>query len=145
MENILQIFLENWLHLVKHGNEIRRWKVIKCKWHTLWNQIIDFISKKTNWTNRLTELIVLDCHERLMHAGQRQTLTELWSRFAITKGNTYVKYLLNRCAICKRYTARPYSYPESWNLPSFRLDKSTPFSACRIDCIGPLYTKNVNV
>ena len=24
MENILQIFLENWLHLVKHGNEIRR-------------------------------------------------------------------------------------------------------------------------
>ena len=48
-----------------------------------------------------------------MHAGQRQTLTELWSRFAITKGNTYVKYLLNRCAICKRYTARPYSYPES--------------------------------
>ena len=31
MENILQIFLENWLHLVKHGNEMRRWKVIKCK------------------------------------------------------------------------------------------------------------------
>ena len=38
---------------------------------------------------------------------------------------------------------RPYCYPESPNLPSFRLDKSTPFSACGIDCLGSLYTKNV--
>ena len=51
------------------------------------NQITDFISKKT----LLTELIVLDCHQRLKHAGQRQTLTELRSRFWITKGKSYVQ------------------------------------------------------
>ena len=51
--------------------------------------------------------------------------------------------MLNRCVICKRYNTRPYCYPKSPNLPSFRLDKSTPFSACGIDYIGPLCTKNV--
>ena len=31
--------------------------------------------------HKLTELIVLDCHQRLKHARQRQALTELQSRF----------------------------------------------------------------
>ena len=52
--------------------------------------------------------------------------------------------MLNRCATCRCYNTRPYCYLKSPNLPSFRLDKSTPFSACGIDYIGPLYTKNVD-
>ena len=75
--------------------------------------------------------------------GQRQTLTELRSRFWITKGKSYVKYLLNRCVIFKRYNTRPYCYPNSRSLPSFRLDKGTPFSAYGIDYIGPLYEEGV--
>ena len=51
--------------------------------------------------------------------------------------------MLNRCVICKRYNTRHYCYPKSPNLPSFRIDKSTPFSACRIDYVGPLYMKDV--
>ena len=66
----------------------------------------------------------------------------LRSRLWITKGKSFVKYLLNRCVIGKRCITRPY-YPKSPNLLSFRLDKSAPFSACGIDYIGPLYTKNV--
>ena len=91
----------------------------------------------------LTELIVLDCHQRLKQAGQQQTLTELRSRFWITKGKSYVKYLLNRYVICKLYNTRPYCYPKSSNLPSSRFDKSTPFSMRGIDYIGLLSTKNV--
>ena len=44
--------------------------------------------------------------------------------------------MLNRCVICKRYNTRPYCYPKSLNLPSFR-------RSCGNDYIGPLYTKNV--
>ena len=84
----------------------------------------------------------MDCHQRLKHAGQRQTLIELQSRFWITE-RTVLKYLLNRCVICKRYNTRFYCYPKSPNLPSLRVDKSTPFSSCGIDYIGPLYMKNV--
>ena len=69
-------------------------------------------------------------------ARQRQTLTEL-------RAMSYVKYLLNRCVICKCFNTRPYCYPKSPNLPSFRLDKGTPFSACGADYIRSLYTKNV--
>ena len=93
--------------------------------------------------HNLTDLIVLHCHQRLKNAGQRQTLTELRSRFWITKGKSYVKYLFNRCVICKRYNTRPYCYTKRSNLHLFRLDKSTPLSVCGIDFIGPLHTKNV--
>ena len=51
--------------------------------------------------------------------------------------------MLNQYVICKRYNTRPYCDPKSPNLPSFRLDKITPNSACGIDYIRPLYTKNV--
>ena len=51
--------------------------------------------------------------------------------------------MLNQCVICKRSDTRPYCYPESPNLLSFRSDKSTCFSVCVIDYIGLLYTKNV--
>ena len=79
----------------------------------------------------------------MKHTGQRQTLTEIRSQFWITKGKNYVKYLLNRCVICKRYNTRPYYYPKSPNLPKFRLDNSTLFSDCGIDYKGRLYAKNV--
>ena len=133
--------LENQLRLVKDDNEIYR-----CKGRLTNAKNIPYETRSPILLARkhkLTELIVLDCHQRLMHAGQRQTLTELRSRFWITKGKSYVKYLLNRCVICNRYNTKPYCYPKSPNLPSFRVDKSTPFSACGIDYIGPLYTKNV--
>ena len=51
--------------------------------------------------------------------------------------------MLNRCVIFKRYNTRPYCYPKNRSLPSFILDKGTPFSAYGIDYIGPLYMKNV--
>ena len=134
-------YFENQLRLVKDGNDIYRCEgrlsnVINMPYETR-SPIL--LTRK----HKLTELIVLDCHQRLKHAGQRQTLTELRSRFWITTGKSYAKYLLNRYVICKRYNTRPYCYPKSPNLPSFRLDKSIPFSACGIDYIGPLYTKNV--
>ena len=133
--------LENQLRLVKNGNEIYR-----CEGRLSNAKNIPYETRSPILLARklkLTELIILDYHQRLRHAAQRQTLTELRSRFWITKGKSYVKHLLNRCVICKRYNTRPCCYPKSPNLPSFRLDKSTPFSACGIDYKGSLYTNNV--
>ena len=121
--------LENQLGLVKYGSEIYR-----CE-ESLLNNILYktrspiLLARK----HKLTDLIVLDCHQRLKHAWQWQTVTELQSRFWITKGKSYVKYLCNRCVICKRYDTIPYCYPKSPNLHFFILTKSTSFSACGID------------
>ena len=50
--------------------------------------------------------------------------------------------MINRSVICKRYNTRPYCYPKSPNLPSFQLDKSTPFSPCDMGYMRPFCTKN---
>ena len=82
--------LENQLRLVKDGNEIYR-----CEGRLSNANNIPYETRSPILLARkhkLTELIVLDCHQSLKHAGQRQTLTELRSRFWITKGKNYVKY-----------------------------------------------------
>ena len=93
--------------------------------------------------HRLTELIVWNCHKAVKHMGVRQTLTELRSNFWITKGRSYVKNLMRNCFKCKKYNARPYSYPDSPNLPSVRLRSDIPFSGVGIDYLGPLYCMNI--
>ena len=113
--------LENQLRLVKNGNEIYHYEGRLSNTTSIpyENRSPILLARK----HKLTELIVLDCQQCLKHAGQTQTLTELRSRFWITKRKSYVKYLLNRCVISKRYNTRPYCYPKSPNLPSFRLEK----------------------
>ena len=85
--------LENQLRLVKDGNEIYR-----CDGRLSNENNIPYETRSPILFTRkrkLTELIVLDCHQRLKYDAQRQTLTELQSRFWLNKGNIYVKYLLN--------------------------------------------------
>ena len=67
--------LENQLRSVKDGNEIYRCKgrfsnANKILYETR-SPIL--LARK----HKLTELFVLDCHQRLKHAGQQKTLTEL--------------------------------------------------------------------
>ena len=67
--------LENQLGLVKGGNEIYR-----CEGRLSNAKSIPYETRSSiilTRKHKLTELIVLDCHQRLKHAGQRQTLTEL--------------------------------------------------------------------
>uniref|UniRef100_A0A1I7V741 Integrase_H2C2 domain-containing protein n=1 Tax=Loa loa TaxID=7209 RepID=A0A1I7V741_LOALO len=47
-------------------------------------------------TNRITELIIQQQHERLHHAGIAHTLTELRRRFWIPKGRAAIKRIISR-------------------------------------------------
>ena len=61
--------------LVKDGNDIYR-----CEGRLSNAKSIPYETRSPiilTRKHKLTELIVLDCHQRLKHAGQRQTLTEL--------------------------------------------------------------------
>ena len=70
----------------------------------------------------LTNLIVLDIHERIKHNGERQTLPELREEFWIPRGKSFVKQVLRSCIICRKFNARPYLYPKIPDLPPERLD-----------------------
>lgn len=96
-----------------------------------------------NRDHRLAEIIVNYCHSKVLHRGVKQTLTELRSKYWITKGRSFVKKILRPCTICKRYNARPFHYPEHSDLPSFRFEGSNPFRTTGVDYLGPLFCSPV--
>ena len=90
----------------------------------------------------LSTLIVWNCHARVMHGGVKETLTELRSKFWISRGRQFVKTVLSKCTVCKRFSSRPLSGPPPPSLPDFRVQEAPPFSFIGVDHAGPLYLRN---
>ena len=76
-----------------------------------------------------------------MHGGVKATLTELRSQFWILKGRSFVKQLLRKCNVCKRFEGKPYHAPQPPPLPQFRVERSPPFMHTGVDFAEPLYVK----
>ena len=90
-----------------------------------------------------TRLIVLRSHEQVLHNGVRETLTQVRSKYWITKGRQVVKRILSKCLICKRLEGPPYGNPEAPPLPEFRLSNDFAFSKIGVDYAGPMYVKDI--
>ena len=91
--------------------------------------------------DKSTNLIVIDCHERVGHLGVKSTLAEVRSRFWVPKGRQYVKKLLSKCFQCIRDRSKPYNRPPEASLPEFRVKDAPPFTNVGIDFAGPLFYK----
>ena len=91
--------------------------------------------------HHLTNLILNECHERVMHGGVKATLTELRSRYWIVRGRQLVKKMLHKCVICRRFQAKPYCSPPASQLPSFRVNEARPFFYTGVEIAGPLYVR----
>ena len=89
----------------------------------------------------VTSLIIRYCHERVMHNGLKETLTEVRSKYRIPKGRQTVKKELFGCNICRRFQGRSYPVPESPDLPEFRVRDVHAFSCVGVDFAGPLFVK----
>ena len=77
--------------------------------------------------HHLTELIVKDSHKRVLHNGFKHTLAEVRKKIWIDGGRNYIKNILRKCIICKRFNARCYRYPSSPNLLRSRVNAGNPF------------------
>ena len=91
--------------------------------------------------HQFTVLQIQECHERVLHSGVRSTLAEMRSRFWVQKGRQAVKYVLNRCVICKKMEGRSFGRPPAASLPEFRVSTAPPFSKTGVDFAGPLFVK----
>ena len=63
--------------------------------------------------HRLTELIIQDCHERVLHSGLSTTLATTRERFWIVKGRQTVKRILKSCVICRKLEGTSYKSPQA--------------------------------
>jgi hypothetical protein len=89
----------------------------------------------------LTDLIVMNYHQRLMHQGVEATLSELRRHFWIPKGRSLVKRLIFDCRKCRRYRNQPFCPPESV-LMDFRITPAAPFTKSGLDFFGPLFLRS---
>ena len=67
--------------------------ILRCKGR-LGNSSLPETAKFPAWLpcdHHITRLIIRDCHHRVMHNGVRETLTELRSRFRLTKGRQVIR------------------------------------------------------
>lgn len=94
--------------------------------------------------HRFTHLLVLDAHNRLLHGGIQDTLTEVRERFWVPRGRQTVKRVLHTCLPCKRRRLVPETAPMA-PLPRERITETGPFNVVGIDFCGPLYVRNTAV
>ena len=91
--------------------------------------------------HHFTMLVIRQSHEKVLHGGVKETLTELRSRFWVVKGRSVVKKLLHKCVICRMIDGKPYASSLPPPLPEFRVTQSPPFAFTGLDYAGPLYLK----
>lgn len=89
-------------------------------------------------------LIVKQAHERVLHNGVKETLTEIRSKYWIPQGRSFVRKILYNCTLCKRFGAVHYSAPPPPPLPPFRIQEEPPFTFTGVDFAGPLYVTSSN-
>ena len=61
--------------------------------------------------SHVTDLIMGNSHQQVLHSGVNDTLNELRSRFWITRGRQFVKKILHKCVVCRKVLGPSYKLP----------------------------------
>ena len=109
---------------------------------------LDFVTKHhifLQQRNYLSELIIRDFHEDVMHNVLKEPLTQLRSRYWIPKGRQTVRKVMYRCVICKRAEGKAYAAPPPPDLPEFRVQQDFSVTNCGVDFalyVRPMFEKD---
>ena len=95
-----------------------------------------------NRHHKLAELIVTDIHIKLKHISIKQTLTEVRQQLWICCGRSFIRNILSKCTLCRRFKGPCYSYPTTPPLTKLRLKNNYAFDVSGVDNFGPLYVKD---
>ena len=118
--------------------------VMRCKGR-LGNSPLQPSAKYPIWLpakHHITRLIIRNCHQRMMHNGVRETLTELRSHYRIVKGRQIVRKEIHGCSVCRRHEGQSYKAEPLSDIPEFRFKVGQPFASTGVDFAGPLFIKS---
>jgi hypothetical protein len=93
--------------------------------------------------HHITKLIILDQHEKELHAGPSATITAIREKYWPLSARSVVRNLIYKCHTC--FKVNPQTTDQLMgNLPSIRVTPSMPFSHCGVDYAGPILIKEGN-
>lgn len=90
--------------------------------------------------NHITNLIIKQAHEKLLHAGVQSTLYQVRTQYWPIDGKNMTKHIIHSCIKCFKFRATKNNYVMG-NLPETRVTASRPFSNTGIDYCGPFFIK----
>jgi hypothetical protein len=91
--------------------------------------------------HHIMKLLVIEEHQRLLHAGAQLVLASLRAKFWIPTGCNVVRHVLNKCLQCLKLRNQASTHLMG-QLLGCRVQQSMPFTHCGIDYGGPISIKN---
>ena len=91
-----------------------------------------------------TNLVICASHNKVMHNGVNDTLTELRSRYWITQGRQVVKKEIRKCVTCQKIQGLKYNSAALPNSPDFRVSDEMAFSRVGVVFAGPVNVRDVH-
>ena len=88
--------------------------------------------------HRVTELMIKDAHEKLLHSGISHTLSEIRRDVWIPQGRNAVRKVITRCILCRKMKGPPFALPRMPHWPRERISKCLPFQFAGVDYLGPI-------
>ena len=64
-----------------------------------------------------TNLVIRDCHVKVLHSGMKDTLVELRGNYWVTKGRATVKRVVEACRLCRLYGFKLFKKEPAAPLP----------------------------
>lgn len=110
------------------GGRLQKYGLPYSEQHPMLLEVVGHFVKK----------LVFHTHERLFHAGVRETLAEVRERFWIIKGRKMVQQVIRKCVWCQRYSS-PRMVVQEAPLPNHRVRPEPVFSTSDVDFAGPLW------
>lgn len=91
--------------------------------------------------SRVTQLIIEDIHNSLLHSGVDSTLTQFLSQFWTRHSRRTVQRMIRQCSRCRRINGPAFALPMMPPLPADRGNTMAPFTSVGIDYMGPSIVK----
>ncbi|XP_064482986.1 uncharacterized protein LOC135395827 [Ornithodoros turicata] len=90
--------------------------------------------------HRFTDLVVVDAHHRVLHAGVQDTLSQVRSKFWMLRGRQTTRRVLHTCLTCCEHHPQLGTAPTA-PLPRERATESESFAVVGVGYAGPLYLR----
>ena len=137
----------NWKQFKELNADLRLFiedDILRCKGR-ISNASVPCNSKNSIYLPKcdFSKLLLKFINFKVLHNGVKDTLSELRTKFWISKARKFISSDIKTCCICKKVEGPAYKCPPAPDLPSIRVAFAPAFTHTGVDYAGPVFVKNI--